>query len=79
MAELQGMSGGATANGNGYTGLVHATQDFTSRKVSMACVIPFSVIARDCIDLLLQNPTLSSKLKTPKQCPGVKVLDIPEF
>jgi hypothetical protein len=79
VAELDGMSGGPTANGHGYTGIVHGNNFYTTSKVSMACVVPFSIILSGCIQPLLNNSSFYQQLMGPKQCPNVKVLQIPEF
>ena len=49
VAQIDGMSGGPSINGNGYTGIVHANQRFHTYNVSMALVVPVRLIL-DCIE-----------------------------
>jgi len=78
-AELLGMSGGPTANGYGYTGLVHGNYKYASELISLACVIPFSVISSECIDTMFKNASFYAQFKGTKECPYVKIINIPQF
>jgi len=78
VAELFGMSGGPTANGKGYTGIVHGNY-MEKNSVQMAIVLPFSIVLSRCISVLLLNTTYSSLLKRPDQCPDAKVTEVPQF
>jgi hypothetical protein len=49
VAEIPGMSDGPTANGNGYTGVVHGNHLYKESLLSHARVIPFDSIVRECI------------------------------
>lgn len=62
----RGMSGGATVNGNGYTGMVHAIYQNTS----MHLVIPAKFI-RDCIKNNLNLLVVRST------CPSVEIAELP--
>ncbi len=73
-AELEGMSGGPTANRYGYTGMVHGSRLHKKDLVSLACVILFPIILARYINKFLNNHTLSSLLKSPRDCPFVKVI-----
>ena len=79
VAELSGMSGGLTANGLGYTGMVHGNNMYSDAKVSMACVIPFDLIKNACIIPMLRDEDARKELKTIDDCSSVKVKNIPEF
>ncbi len=70
VAQIEGMSGGPTINGCGYTGMVHANTNFVSNKVSTALVIPARFITA-CADTFL------SQLNDISTCPGVQVVDVP--
>jgi hypothetical protein len=63
VAQINGMSGGATLNGIGYTGLVHGENQFPSG-AHLAVVIPASTIAQGLPKIPVHY------LKTLGDCPG---------
>jgi len=80
IAQLLGMSGGPTLNGIGCTGMVHGNNIYLEQNVSMACVIPFSLIKSKCIDKMRKgSPDYFDKLKTPSDCISAKVINAPRF
>ena len=80
VAQLIGMSGGPTVNGIGYTGMVHGNNNYVSQTVSMACVIPFSLIKSKCINRMrIEKPALYAALKTQSDCESADVIDTPQF
>ena len=74
VAQLQGMSGGPTINGCGYTGMVNGVQDFFSlnQSVSYATVIPAKLIAQ-CI---AQHSTI---LEDIESCPNTTIVEVPRY
>ena len=80
VAQLMGMSGGPTINGNGYTGMVHGNNNYLNLSISTACVIPFSLIKSKCIDKMpFERPDLFKLLKTASDCTYVKIINAPQF
>jgi hypothetical protein len=58
------MSGVATANEIGYTGIVHGLNNYADDKVSMACVIPFSSVVEKCLNPILSDSSITQQFKT---------------
>jgi hypothetical protein len=76
--ELTGMSGGPSANGNGFTGIVHATYNKDSELggIPLATVIPFGAIVRECISQLNINAQRLFATRTDLHCRDVTVLKL---
>jgi hypothetical protein len=68
------MSGGPTANGNGYTGVVHGSSIYEKTFNSLAHVIPFESIVRECISQLKDSS--QADFPTRLSWPHVKILKL---
>jgi len=81
VSQLNGMSGGPTVNGAGYTGMVHGSVDYLSdSRITLACVIPFNLIQSLCIKRMkIDHPSTYRSLKSYSDCVNVKIVDIPQF
>jgi hypothetical protein len=75
VAQIRGMSGGATVNGLGYTGMVHAINEFKEDGVSTALVVPFHSI-HQCL-LTSGKSNLEDKWRYWNECPNLVVVDFP--
>jgi hypothetical protein len=72
VSQIAGMSGGATLNGAGYTGMVH-TKEST---LQMASVIPASMLFKEIDNF---NDDQRRYLTTLAQCPHVTVMNVPTY
>lgn len=77
VTQIAGMSGGATLNGVGYTGMVHGTNLFGTPAPHLAVVIPASIILSTFRDI--NASVKAQELKMLDDCPGVTVLQIPRY
>ncbi len=78
--QIQGMSGGATLNGFGYTGMVHGleTHAYPAPAPHFAVVVPAQTILGTFDNQV--NASIKGKyMKRLVDCPGVTVVQIPRF